>query len=156
LVTPLGNDVLVLVKLEASEAISENFEWRISCLLNDGEDPVDPQDLIGQSLHVEIDTDSGKTRYFSGLCTDVRFRGWRGDYMYYDLVLRPWTWLLTRETRSRIFHELTLKEIMEAVFQDVDITAVEFRLQKNYDPIPYCVQYHETNYDFISRLMEKY
>ncbi|HET7410958.1 MAG TPA: type VI secretion system tip protein TssI/VgrG, partial [Paracoccaceae bacterium] len=156
LATTLGADVLVLVKLEAAEAISENFEWRISCLLNDGEDPVDPQALIGQSLHVEVDTDSGTTRYFPGLCTDVRFRGWRGDYMYYDLVLRPWTWLLTRETRSRIFHDLTLKEIMEEVFKDNDLTAVEFRLQKSYDPIPYCVQYHETSYDFISRLMEKY
>lgn len=156
LVTPLGDDVLVLVKLEASEAISENFEWRISCLLNDGEDPVDPQDVIGKSLHVEMDTDSGTTRYFPGLCTDVRFRGWRGDYLYYELTLRPWTWLLTRETRSRIFHDLTLKEIMEQVFKDVDVTDVEFRLQKSYDPIPYCVQYNETSYDFISRLMEKY
>src|SRR5690625_4591795 len=89
LVTPLGEDVLVLVKLDAVEAISENFEWRISCLLNEGEEPVDAQALIGQQAHVALDTDSGTTRYFPGLCTDVRFRGWRGDYMYYDLTLRP-------------------------------------------------------------------
>lgn len=156
LVTPLGDDVLVLVKLDATEAISENFEWRISCLLNEGEDPVDAQELIGQPAYVELDTDSGTTRYFPGLCTDVRFRGWRGDYMYYDLTLRPWTWLLTRETRSRIFHDLTVKEVMEEVFKDNELTAVEFRLQKSYDPIPYCVQYDETSFDFISRLMEKY
>ncbi|HLS19837.1 MAG TPA: type VI secretion system tip protein TssI/VgrG, partial [Paracoccaceae bacterium] len=156
LVTPLGEDVLVLVKLDAVEAISENFEWRISCLLNEGEDPVDAQELIGQQAHVELDTDSGTVRYFPGLCTDVRFRGWRGDYMYYDLTLRPWTWLLTRETRSRIFHDLTIKEIMEEVFRDNELTDVEFRLQKSYDAIPYCVQYNETSFDFISRLMEKY
>lgn len=156
LVTPLSDDALVLVKLEATEAISENFEWRVSCLLNEGEAALDPEQIIGQMLHVEVDTDSGAPRLFPGLCTDVRFRGWRGDYMYYELVLRPWTWLLTQETRSRIFHDLSVNEIIRDVFTDFEISHFEFRLQRSFQPIPYCTQYRETTYDFISRLMERY
>ena len=156
LTTPLGQDVLVLMKLDGSEAISENFEWRLSCLLNADEDAVEPTNIIGKPCHVELDASDGSTRCFHGLCTEIRFRGWRGEYMHYQLVLRPWTWLLTRETRSQIFHDLSVKDIITKIFNDGGFSDVEFRLQKNYDPIAYCVQYQETTYDFMSRLMEKF
>ena len=99
---------------------------------------------------------SGTTRYFHGLCTEMRFRGWRGDYMYYQLVLRPWSWLLTRETRCQIFHDKSVKDIISGIFSDRGFSDVEMKLQKSYDPIPYCVQYQETTFAFISRLMERY
>ncbi len=156
LTTPLGKDVLVLIKLDGTEAISENFEWRLACLLNTDEDAVDPKDIIGKPCHVDLDAGDGSTRSFHGLCTEIRFRGWRGEYMYYQLVLRPWTWLLTRETRSEIFHDQSVKDIIANIFSTRGFSDVEFQLQKNYDPIAYCVQYQETTYDFISRLMEKF
>ena len=156
LTTPLGEDVLVLLKLEGTEAISENFEWRVGCLLNADELPVDPKDIIGKPCNVDVDSEDGEARHFHGLCTEIRFRGWRSEYMYYQLTLRPWTWLLTRETRSRVFHELRVSEIIQMVLSEAGFTEFESRLQKNYDPIHFCVQYQETNYAFVSRLMEKY
>lgn len=156
LVTPLGEDILILVKLEGQEGLSENFEWRIACLLNYEEDPVDPKNVIGKACHVEMDTPSGTTRYFHGICTEMRFRGWRGDHMYYQLMLRPWSWLLTREMRCKIFHDKAVNEIISQVFSDRGFSDVDLRLTKSYDAIPYCVQYQETTFAFISRLMERY
>ncbi len=156
LVTPLGEDVLVLLRLEGHEGLSENFEWRIACVLNSGEDAVDPRDIIGKACHVEMETPSGRSRFFHGLCTEIRFCGWRGDFMYYQLVLRPWSWLLTRETRCRIFHDQSVKDIISGIFNDRGFSDVEMKLQRSYDPIPYCVQYQETTFDFISRLMQRY
>jgi type VI secretion system secreted protein VgrG len=156
LTTPLGDDVLVLVKLDGTEGISENFVWRISCLLNYEEDPVDPAKIIGKACHVEMETPAGTKRYFHGLCTELRFRGWRGDHMYYELVLRPWSWLLTREMRCQIFHDLSVNEILNQIFSDRGFSDVNIKLQKSYDPIAYCVQYQETTFSFISRLMERY
>ena len=156
LTTPLGQDVLVLMKLDGTEAISENFEWRLSCLLNAEEDAVDPKEIIGKPCHVELDASDGSVRCFHGLCTEVRFRGWRGEYMYYQLSLRPWTWLLTRETRSEIFHDLSVNDLISKVFNDRGFSDFEFQLQKTYAPVSYCVQYQETTFDFVSRLMEKF
>ena len=156
LITPLGEDVLVLVKLEGHEALSENFEWRIACLLNYDEEAVDPKDIVGKTCHVELETPAGTTRYFHGLCTEIRFRGWRGDHMYYQLVLRPWSWLLTRETRCQIFHDKSVDDILRQIFSDRGFSDVDLRLQKSYEQIPYCVQYQETTFAFVSRLMEKF
>ena len=155
LTSPLGEDVLIPIKLVGNEQLSENFEWTIHCLLNADESPVDPQEIVGKSCHVNVshgDTDTT----FEGLCASIEFIGFRFEYALYKLVLRPWTWLLTLETESEIFHEKSCEDIIKQVFDDRGFSDYEFRLTSSYDPIPYCVQYQETTYNFVSRLMEKF
>ena len=156
LFTPLGEDALVLTRLDAYESISDNFEWSVGALLNFGENPVDPAMIIGQPCYVTLGGTTGDDRFFHGLCTEVRFVGWQGKYMEYQLSLRPWTWLLTRETECEIFHEKSVVDIITQVFNDRGFSDFRFRTSRSYDPIPYCVQYQETTYAFVSRLMEKY
>ncbi|MEM1160891.1 MAG: type VI secretion system tip protein TssI/VgrG [Pseudomonadota bacterium] len=154
--TPLGTDTLVLVKFEGTEGISENFEWRISALLNEGESPVKSADIIGKPCQAVIEGPSGDERFFPGLCTEIRHRGYRGDFALYELVLRPWTWLLTQETCCEIFHEKKVDDIIKQVFNDRGFSDFKFDLKDSYQPIHYCVQYQETTFDFVSRLMERY
>lgn len=154
--TPLGDDVVVLSTLQGTERISDHFDWQIECLLNSGESEIDPSKIIGKPCHVEMKTNSGTVRYWHGVCCEIRFGGWKGGHMSYALSLKPWTWLLTRETSSEIFHEKTVKDIINQVLGDRGFSDFQFKLKKDYQPIPYCVQYQETTYDFISRLMEKY
>ena len=154
--TPLGEDVLVLSRFDGYERISDNFEWNVEALLNAEEEPVDPQKLIGKACHVEMDGLTGDARYFHGLCTEVRFLGWEQQHMRYRVTLRPWTWLLTRETECEIFHEKSVKDIISQVFNDRGFSDFRFKLSKTYDPMHFTVQYQESTFDFVSRLMEKF
>ena len=154
--TPLGEDVLVLSRFDGYENISDNFEWNVEALLNADEDPVDPQKLIGKPCHVVMDGLSGDARYFHGLCSEIRFLGWEEGHMQYRLVLRPWTWLMTRESVCQIFHEQNVEDIIKQVFNDRGFSDFQFKLSKSYDPIHYCVMYQESPYDFVCRMMEKF
>ena len=69
-------------------------------------------------------------------------------------MLRPWLWLLTRRSDTRIFQAMTVKQVLEKVF-DAYTHDVEFKLTGNYKPFEYCVQYRESDFNFVSRLMEQ-
>jgi len=72
-------------------------------------------------------------------------------------VLRPWFWLLNHSANCRIFLDKDVKEIIEKVFSDLGFSSgkdFKFRTTGNYDKIKYCVQYRESDFNFISRLME--
>jgi len=77
----------------------------------------------------------------------------------YTLVLRPWFWLLAHRADCRIFLDENVKDIIQKVFTDAGFssgTDFKFRTTGNYDKIKYCVQYRETDFAFVSRLMEQY
>lgn len=155
LTSPLGSDVLIPIKFEGLERVSENFEWTIHCLLNADEAPVEPDKIVGKSCHIEV-VNGPDTTVFEGLCASIEFVGFRFEYALYRLILRPWTWLLTLETDCEIFHEKSADDIIRQVFNDRNFTDFKFETNATYDPIPYCVQYQETTYNFVSRLMEKF
>jgi type VI secretion system secreted protein VgrG len=62
--------------------------------------------------------------------------------------------MLTRTTNCRIFQEKTVPEILKEVFARHSVSDVAFELTESYTPWPYCVQYRETDFSFVSRLME--
>ena len=74
----------------------------------------------------------------------------------YQLVLRPWTWLLSQAADSRIFQNKSVVDIIKDVFQNAGFTDYEVKLSETYKPLEYCVQYRETHLDFVLRLMEQF
>ncbi|HJR28040.1 MAG TPA: type VI secretion system tip protein VgrG, partial [Pseudomonas sp.] len=73
----------------------------------------------------------------------------------YQATLRPWLWLLTRTSDCRIFQNLTIPQIIKQVFRDLGFSDFEDALSRPYREWEYCVQYRETSFDFVSRLMEQ-
>jgi len=67
----------------------------------------------------------------------------------------PWLWLLTRSADCRIFQAMTVPDILKQVFSDHGFSDVVLRLHGTYKPWEYCVQYRETAFDFVRRLMEQ-
>ena len=153
--SPLGQDTLIPVKFEGDERLSENFEWTIFCLLNAEKDPVNPADIVGKSCHIQI-KNGPDTTTFEGLCASIDFVGFRFEYALYKLVLRPWTWLLTLETECEIFHDQKPDDIIKQIFDDRGFSDYRFDLTGSPPTLAYCVQYQETTYNFVSRLMEKH
>jgi type VI secretion system secreted protein VgrG len=152
--TPLGKDVLVLASFVAAEALSDLFEFNIEALSK--EEDINFDDAIGRACTIKQITYGDKIRYYNGILTATRQAGKSQDLFHYHLVLRPWLWLLGRKADCRIFLDKDVKEIISDVFRKAGFTDFEFRTTGEFQKIPYCVQYRETDLAFCSRLMEHY
>ncbi len=151
--TVFNDDELMFSRLDGYEELGRLFEYRLE-LLSPKED-LDLDKQLGKDLTVELDLPSGETRYFHGFVTEFSQTGRRGDYVTYAAVVHPWLWFLTRNSDCRIFQEKTVPEIIEEVFTDHGFTDFELSLPANYRIWEYCVQYRETDFNFVSRLMEQ-
>ena len=78
-----------------------------------------------------------------------------GQFASYQVTLRPWLWLLTRTSDCRIFQNQKVPDIIKQVFRDLGFSDFEDALSRSYREWEYCVQYRETSFDFVSRLMEQ-
>jgi type VI secretion system secreted protein VgrG len=103
---------------------------------------------------VKLQRDS-KIRHFNGYVTRFAQAGMHGRYHAYRATLRPWLWFLTRTADCRIFQEKTVPEIVEEIFADHGTADFKSELTGNYTKWEYCVQYRETDFNFVSRLMEQ-
>ena len=102
-------------------------------------------------------------REFNGLLFEAEETGEDGYGVTYRLTLRPWLSLLAGNLNSRIFEDKTVQDIIQKIFTDRGIsqtataaTGFKFNLQTPLPLRPYCVQYRESDFDFVSRLMEEY
>ncbi len=157
--TPLGKDVLLLSSFQGSEGLSIPFCFELE-LLSENHN-IQFKDIIGQYVTVSILLADGKKRYFHGLIS--RFSQGRGTektgtgavLSSYTATMVPWFWLLTRTADSRIFQNLTVPEIVQQIFQEKGFLDFENKLHSSYDQWIYCVQYRETDFNFICRLLEE-
>ena len=103
------------------------------------------------------DAENNKT-YFNGILTRASFTGLSGGVYRYHVELRPWIWLLTRTQDCRIFQNKSAWDIINAVFQAQEFSAIEDKRQNQAGSavLEYCVQYRETAFDFVTRLMEQF
>ena len=155
LTTPLGKDVLVLVRFDGTEALSELFEFRIECL---SEKPdLNFDGAIGQQCQVKIKVFDPE-REFNGILVEAQWTGIEHDHHTYRLILRPWLWLLGRTTDCRIFQNMTAPNIIKEVFEDRGFNDYKSELheESSCPKLEYCVQYRETDLNFVTRLMEQH
>ncbi|MBO6509472.1 MAG: type VI secretion system tip protein VgrG [Roseibium sp.] len=149
-----GKDELSIVTIECDEAISDDFEIRLE-VVSQKED-LDFDKAIATHMTVKVVTNNGDERFFDGLLTDARWMGHRDAYYIYKLTLRPWYWLLTKNANCRIFKDKSAPDIISEVLGEHDFADHRKKLTESYDPIHYCVQYRESDYDFCCRLMEEF
>jgi type VI secretion system secreted protein VgrG len=150
--TPLG-DELLLASCTAREALSTLGEAELS--LRSEKKDIDPDDLLGKPVSLSIALgDEDARRHLHGYVTRFTQGGFEGRHFLYRMTVRPWLWLLTRTTDCRIFQDLSVPDIVKAVFQDHPVANFEFKLFRAYRKWNYCVQYRETDFNFVARLLE--
>lgn len=142
-----------VLEFKAAERISTPYNVDLVLV---SEDDADFEGIIGQEAFLKI-IGEVEDRYFHGIVTEFAQTGAKGRFLIYEATLAPAMWLLTLEQDCRIFQEKTVQEIIETILEDANIAGdrYEFRLQNEYEPRTYCVQYRESDFDFISRLMEE-
>jgi len=151
--TPLGEDVLLLRRMTGSERLGAPFEYQLELVSENIE--IDPADLLGQPIAVRLNLLDDDFRQFNGLVSRFSHTGFDGDVAVYQATLVPWLWFLTRTADCRIFQDQTAPEIIKVVFRELGFTDFEERLSGSYRQRGYCVQYRETDFNFVSRLMEQ-
>lgn len=151
---PESNDLEFRVaSFSAAEGISAPFQVVLDL---GSEDDVGFDEVVGKIGLLTIlseDTD----RFFHGIVSEFSQGGRSGRFNLYRLVLVPSIWLLSLEQDCRIFQDQTIPEIVQQILEERQITSdhFAFRLQKDYEARPYCVQYRESDLNFISRLLEE-
>src|SRR5262249_41806741 len=114
--------------------------------------------LLGQPVTVELAVPGGKApRYFHGICCRLSQGERDNTFTPYRMELVPKLWLLGKKAQSRIFQHLTVPAILAQVLKtehQIDVAGLE-ALEGPWHPRDYCVQYRETDLNFVSRLMEE-
>ena len=110
--------------------------------------------IVGREMNVHLIAEGNKERVFSGTCVSVENLGFRDGYGHYVAEVRPWFWMLTRIQDCRVFQEMSAVEIIKQIFSDHGFSEFQDRLSESYEKRNYCVQYRESDFDFICRLME--
>ena len=150
--SPLPAKDLMFESMTASAGLSMLGEMQLG-LLSEKAD-LKPEDLLGKPMTVSVALRDDKKRHFHGYVTRFGIGAHRGRFFVYQASVRPWLWFLTRTADCRIFQEQTVPDIVKKVFEDHGNANFEFKLFRSYRKWGYCVQYRETDYNFIARLLE--
>jgi len=92
---------------------------------------------------------------YDGLIAEAHQLPATGNADRYQFVLRPWLWWLTLASNNRVFQNLSVQEIVEKVFKDAGFTDYQFKLKTQPAKREYCLQYNESDFNFVSRLLEQ-
>lgn len=152
--SPLGPDVLLLRGFSGTEAVSRLFNFDLDLLSTDAD--IKFEDIIGKRVTIRVALREDKERFFNGFINRFMQTGSDKDLVNYRATMVPWLWFLTRTADCRIFQNKTVPDIIQQVFNDLGFTDVKTVLKGKYEPDDYCVQYRETDFNFVSRLMEQY
>ncbi|WP_437306863.1 type VI secretion system Vgr family protein [Sorangium sp. So ce388] len=156
--SPLGPDAFALVRLQGEERISGLFRFELDLLSE--ERAIDFSSIVGQGVTAIIRLSSGGARAIHGVVTRFRQAGrvhvdGGKPRTAYRAEIHPWLWFLTKTTDSRIFQDRSVPDIVKQVFDDLGFSDYKNELTGAYAPREVCVQYQETAFEFVSRLLEE-
>ncbi|MEG0279426.1 MAG: type VI secretion system tip protein TssI/VgrG [Morganella sp. (in: enterobacteria)] len=174
---PDGNSKLKIVKIYGEEELSKIYSYHIELITAKVLSPEDAANInlltsVGRELTVSIQLEginiitseseySGDNigrgiREISGVVTTAKLTEQFNTYCLYRFTIEPWLILATKRSDYKIFQNKSVIDIINEVLNSNYSYSHEIRIKKAYPLINYEVQYGETDFDFIQRLMERY
>ena len=154
--TPLGQDVLMLQHFSGSESLSSDFLYTLTVLSEDT--AIDGNALVGKQISVTYCDEDGRKRYFNGFVGRFEYNR-QIDKPFkaaaYTIEMVPWFWFLRHNSDCQIFQEMSAPDIIKQIFNDLGYTDFRSELTEGYPTREYCVQFNESDFNFVSRLMEE-
>ncbi|HYP04960.1 MAG TPA: type VI secretion system tip protein TssI/VgrG [Bryobacteraceae bacterium] len=154
LTTPVGTTKLLIESFSISERISDTYEMEIECLVPVGE-TVTVNQLLGQvaTVSVALDHEWTEARHFSGIIREVHVLSQDERFQGYRLSVVPSMWLMNLSQNYRVFEKKKAPDILQEVFAEYGFQVTP-RLDATYTEWDLCTQYRESDFHFVSRLME--
>ena len=151
--TPLGADAVLLTGFRGREELSRPFSFQLDLATDQ---KVAASDLVGKAVSWQVTFPADTPRQFHGLVRSLALGPMIGRALReYRIEVVPWLWFLTRAADCRIFQNKSVPDILKDVFARYGFSDFKDQLTGSYAPREYCVQYRETAFDFVSRLMEE-
>ncbi|MFK7768681.1 MAG: type VI secretion system Vgr family protein [Mariniblastus sp.] len=154
--TPLGEDAFLLQHFSGIETLSRDFAYRATVVSENPE--VDGQAIIGKRVSATYFNEDGRQRHFNGFVSRFEYVEQTEEptnLTTYTMTIVPWLWFLKHNQDCQIFQEKTAPDIIKQIFQELGYNDFRQELNEEYPTREYCVQYRETDFDFVSRLMEE-
>ncbi len=156
LTTVLPPETLAIQQISGEESLGRPFRYTVSVVSESEE--LDFDKVIGTAVGVSLSLGPGEGegfRYFHGVVSGVTHTGYSGrGHARYDLSVVPWLDFARHSSNCRIFQRKTVPEILESVFGEYSSEFDLSLLSGNYPMRDYCVQYRESDLNFVQRLME--
>lgn len=154
LTTPLGDNELLLTAFRGHEEISRLFHFELEMISDNN--AITPADIIGKNVTFSVALTDDSPRFFNGFVSKFVAEDEDGEgRRNYRAEVVPWLWFLTRTSDCRIFQEKSVPQIVEQIFGDLGFTDFKIQLSGNHPTRTYCVQYRETDFNFVCRLLEE-
>ncbi|HEY4184307.1 MAG TPA: type VI secretion system tip protein TssI/VgrG [Polyangia bacterium] len=146
-------DEIVIERLSGRESLGTPFDYEVTLL---SESPkVDLGEFIGDTVTAHLQMKGEEPRHFNGYVTKAALVDTFDRYARYRLTLRPFIWLMSPRVNSRIFQHQSVPDIVKKLFREHGFdSAFEEDLSGSYPALDYVVQYRESDFAFVSRLME--
>lgn len=148
----LDDDSIAFERIEGVEALSTPFTFIVDAR---ADLEIDLYKHIGEVASIEIYEDGEFQRHFHGILVASEDVGQSEAGIQYRLTLKPWTYFLSQNRDLAIYQEKTAPTIIKELLGARGYSDVEFRLTREYQKRVYCLQYRESDFAFISRLMEE-
>ncbi|HLG17539.1 MAG TPA: type VI secretion system tip protein VgrG [Blastocatellia bacterium] len=158
--TPLGKDVLLLQRFSGEEGVSRMF--RFDLYMHSENRSISFDSIVGKKATIKMVLQDRSERYINGIISSFSQAGstplesgtTAKIFAHYHATLFPHLWMMTRTSDCRIFQNKPVPDIIQMIFEEHKL---EFknRLHGSFEPREYCVQYRETDFNFVCRLMEE-
>src|SRR5688500_933350 len=152
--TPLGDNVLVLTAMQGREEMSRLFHFQLHMISDNN--AIEASEIVGKNVTFSVAKQDDSPRHFNGFVS--RFTAGDEDVegrRNYRAEVVPRLWFLTRNSDCRIFQNKRVPEIVEQIFSDRGFNDFKMKAGGSHPKREYCVQYRETDFNFVSRLMEE-
>ncbi len=148
----VGGAAFDVYELRADEDLFSSFAATVTLV---SRRRLETKELLGKTARVRLRGRKMSERFFHGMVNEYEELPMRRSYKLYRIRVVSELWALTRISNVRIFQDMTVPEIIEEILKDSRIFPGRYKMnmRMSYAPREYCVQYRETNWDFIRRLM---
>ena len=149
---PLAEDQFVIERIAGHEVLGAPFEYEITLLNMSLQTDLSP--YIGDTMAVSLELEDDEKRFFHGHVTRMALIDTFDRHARYRVSLRPWFFVMSPRTNSRIFQHLSVPDIAAKLFREHGFSDFQLDLSGSYPAREYVVQYQESDFHFISRLLE--
>jgi type VI secretion system secreted protein VgrG len=151
--TPLGEDALLLRSFQGQESLSRLFTFHLDLVSEDAS--IKYEDIVGQAVTVRVSLADSSQRYWNGYVSRFVQADRDSKVAVYHATMVPWLWFLDQTTDCRIFQGKTAPDIIKQIFKEYGYNDFALRLYGDFVKRDYCVQYRESDFNFVSRLLEE-
>ena len=144
------SEALIVLEYEGTEGFSQlyTFDITVAC-----ESALDFSSVVGKDVTLTSQVhETDAARYVHGIASRLEQVDYDKHHWYYRVTLVPKAWRLLQRFNNRIYQDLTVPAILESVLNDAGITSSDYMVKLNatYQKREYCVQYRESDWDFVS------